>query len=91
MYCDKPLHTNCKKSKSKDVCTLSNVKLIKGDPLGEFRMGSTIVLIFEAPANFEFHLTQGQTIRMGQPLGSIRKMKYVDGVGKQKHEMTSAA
>lgn len=40
----------------------------KGDLFGQFNMGSTIVLLFEAPTNFRFNLKIGQTIRMGEPL-----------------------
>ena len=42
----------------------------RGDPFGEFNLGSTIVLIFEAPADFECNVTPGQKIRYGQKLFS---------------------
>ncbi|KXJ78486.1 hypothetical protein RP20_CCG004532 [Aedes albopictus] len=43
----------------------------KGELLGQFNMGSTIVLIFEAPRDFKFNLQPGQVVRMGQRLGCV--------------------
>lgn len=42
-----------------------------GQEVGEFRMGSTVVLLFEAPKGFIFDVDAGQTIQMGQALGRI--------------------
>ncbi|MED6269251.1 hypothetical protein CHARACLAT_031287 [Characodon lateralis] len=47
------------------------VALHKGEPVGEFNLGSTIVLLFEAPRDFTFSLQPGQQIRMGEGLGSL--------------------
>lgn len=35
-------------------------------------LGSTVVLVFEAPTDFEFTLEAGQKVTMGQPIGKIR-------------------
>jgi len=40
----------------------------KGDELGQFHFGSTVVLIFEAE-NFDFSIQPGQYIKMGQYIG----------------------
>lgn len=40
----------------------------KGKLFGEFNLGSTIVLLFEAPRNFKFSVTPGQKINYGQAL-----------------------
>ncbi|XP_073334258.1 phosphatidylserine decarboxylase proenzyme, mitochondrial isoform X2 [Pagrus major] len=44
------------------------VALQKGAALGEFNLGSTIVLLFEAPKDFSFNLQPGQRIRVGEGL-----------------------
>ncbi|ALC47440.1 CG5991 [Drosophila busckii] len=46
-------------------------KFVKGDLIGQFNMGSTIVLLFEAPKNFKFDIAAGQKIRVGESLGHI--------------------
>lgn len=73
VYFDKTLQTNRPKSNymNKDKFLGNNISMKKGDLLGEFRMGSTIVLIFEAPPNFQFSLSSGQKLRMGQGIGCI--------------------
>ncbi|XP_027861219.1 phosphatidylserine decarboxylase proenzyme, mitochondrial isoform X3 [Xiphophorus couchianus] len=84
VYFDQELRTNAprySKGSFQDrsyVATSDQVKaseggvaLCKGEPVGEFNLGSTIVLLFEAPADFTFDLQPGQRIRMGEPLGSL--------------------
>lgn len=46
-----------------------NYKVRKGEELGFFNMGSTVVLIFEAPEHFEFLVNEGDKIVLGQKLG----------------------
>ncbi|XP_008299636.1 phosphatidylserine decarboxylase proenzyme, mitochondrial [Stegastes partitus] len=47
------------------------VALQRGEALGEFNLGSTIVLLFEAPKDFSFSLQPGQRIRVGEGLGRL--------------------
>merc|ERR1711935_12153 len=41
----------------------------KGEMVGEFNLGSTIVLIFEAPSNFEFTVAADDVVRVGEAIG----------------------
>jgi len=40
----------------------------KGEELGQFHFGSTVVLVFEAE-NFDFSVKAGEQVKMGQLLG----------------------
>ena len=46
----------------------------RGENFGEFNLGSTIVLIFEAPHNFEFDVTQSEKVLYGSQMGSSNKL-----------------
>ena len=48
---------------------LLSLDVKKGDGVGHFALGSSIVLVFEAPENFKFLVQTGQTVKFGQPLG----------------------
>lgn len=39
--------------------------------MGGFCLGSTVVLIFEAPRDFQFQIAEGQKVRVGQELGDV--------------------
>ncbi|KAG7476478.1 hypothetical protein MATL_G00083280 [Megalops atlanticus] len=79
IYFDKELHTNSprySKGSYNDFSYVSNnnregVSMRKGEHLGEFNLGSTIVLLFEAPRDFTFNLKPGQKIRFGEALGTM--------------------
>jgi phosphatidylserine decarboxylase len=45
------------------------VSFRRGDSFGEFNLGSTIVVIFEAPKSFTFEVKPGQKVKYGQVLG----------------------
>ncbi|XP_037036970.1 phosphatidylserine decarboxylase proenzyme, mitochondrial isoform X1 [Bradysia coprophila] len=62
--------------------------LEKGQLLGQFNMGSTVVLIFEAPKYFKFFVEQGQTIKMGEPLGCTKNRRNFDEI---KNEIAAAS
>jgi hypothetical protein len=53
----------------------------KGERIGHFNLGSSVVLIFEAPENFEFRVEPGQTVKYGQPLGSCRSQE-LESIGQ---------
>ncbi|QSL65256.1 hypothetical protein MERGE_002565 [Pneumocystis wakefieldiae] len=46
-----------------------------GQQMGGFNFGSTIILIFEAPQDFEFLVSEGSRILMGQCLGKVNNNK----------------
>ncbi len=45
--------------------------LIKGSHIGLFKMGSSIVLIFEAPKHFKFVIKRNEKIKIGEPIGKL--------------------
>nr|CAG4638431.1 EOG090X05NI [Cyclestheria hislopi] len=74
VYMDRDLRTNCSKRHlplpyyDRYMSDSQLITLRQGEIFGEFNLGSTIVLIFEAPKNFQFKIEPGQKIRMGQGL-----------------------
>ena len=53
---------------------VNGVTLSKGQDIGHFNLGSTIVLVFEAPPNFRLNLTPGQKVRVGEGIGGDVKL-----------------
>ncbi|KAF9107353.1 phosphatidylserine decarboxylase 1 [Mortierella sp. GBA35] len=78
---DKELRTNSREDHHKrghgELLYSGVSRLLNGQPLrvgeemGGFKLGSTVVLVFEAPENFKFVIEPGQYVKMGQPLGQI--------------------
>jgi phosphatidylserine decarboxylase len=70
-----------------EVTYRSASKLLGGKPLqfgeemGGFYLGSTVVLVFEAPLSFKFNVKAGETVKMGQALGEIEETKQHDSQG----------
>lgn len=50
---------------------LGGYPLTAGQEMGGFCLGSTVVLVFSAPSNFQFHVSPNQKVQVGQPLGDI--------------------
>ncbi|KAH8584982.1 phosphatidylserine decarboxylase [Cryptosporidium sp. chipmunk genotype I] len=46
-------------------------KYLKGDELGLFNLGSTIILVFQAPKKFKFDVDKGAKLKLGQILGKV--------------------
>lgn len=70
---DKELQTNKKKAKRGNFEEKMFVEkgASRGDHIGCFAMGSAVVLIFEAPEEFQFCIHPGQKVVLGQPLGTV--------------------
>ncbi len=45
-----------------------------GQEMGGFRLGSTIVLIYEAPPTFKFVIQAGQKLKVGEKIGDVPKL-----------------
>jgi len=47
------------------------VSFKKGEEVGMFHLGSTVVMVFESP-EFEFNLKVGQKVKLGQTIGRVK-------------------
>lgn len=75
---DKDLSTNVtgwKKGTHHDHAFLEPQHVGKGQLFGEFNLGSTVVLIFEAPKEFKFKLESSQKIKFGESLNELREQE----------------
>jgi phosphatidylserine decarboxylase len=84
---DRELRTNLRRGRARSTepgtyveAVYSNASsVLKGQPLrpgeemGGFCLGSTVVLVFEAPRGFEFNVKAGEKVKVGQKLGDVKK------------------
>lgn len=74
IYSDPQLQTNTKGKRNRvDELDLGQVDLKKGELFGQFNMGSTIILLFEAPKDFKFEMASGDRVLVGQALTAATK------------------
>lgn len=51
----------------------SPLLLKKGQEVGMFKLGSTVVMVFEAPESFQWTIKEGDRVKFGQPIGSYKE------------------
>ncbi|KAI0078547.1 phosphatidylserine decarboxylase [Panus rudis PR-1116 ss-1] len=68
---DHPLGTYTEAVYSHASPILNGQPLTKGQEMGGFCLGSTIVLVFEAPQDFVFTIKEGQKIKVGEAMGDV--------------------
>lgn len=74
--------TNVRSIDLESKADASNARYEKGEPIGTFKLGSTIVLLFHAPESFKWSPESvGEKIRMGQSLGTVPKSyRFINGL-----------
>ncbi|GBE89923.1 Phosphatidylserine decarboxylase proenzyme 1, mitochondrial [Sparassis crispa] len=50
---------------------LNGQPLMKAQKMGGFSLGSTVVVVFEAPQDFQFTIHAGQKIKVGETMGDV--------------------
>jgi len=60
-----------------NVCYDEHIDMSRGEEIGHFNLGSTIVLVFECD-EFEFNVKPGQRVLMGEKLGQVLHKEQAD-------------
>ena len=60
-------------SQAVNKCNTGEVKFKKGEMTGRFEMGSTIVLIWESNPETRVHVNEGEKVKLGQKLVTVKK------------------
>lgn len=58
-----------KSDSSNNGKSTEGIPIVKGEEMGGFMLGSTVVLCFEAPKNFQFDCKLGDKVKLGERLG----------------------
>ena len=65
---DEDLTTNARGREYRERQYFGGIDVAKGEEMGFFNFGSTIVLVFEAPVNFQFGRELMERVRMGEAI-----------------------
>ena len=69
------LTTNSKKANQIYLPIIPEKKYQKGDEIGKFMMGSTVILLFQKDQFISKEINSGQKLKMGEAIGSLKESK----------------